>query len=79
MYKRPYPLDEPLLDTVRVITETVKALCCTGALRIGDRCKVLQRTSENRVVVKGEVSGIHKVKRSTFIRCTTEAPKILNT
>lgn len=48
------------------VTGKIKALCCEGWINPGEVVEVTKRSSKNRLLVKPERQGFHRVKRSTF-------------
>jgi hypothetical protein len=59
--------------TRRRMLEDIPTRCCACKLHAGDIVTVQRQQSPNRLLVIGEVSGIHRVKRSTFMRCSVDA------
>lgn len=60
------PVEAPRVGGTYRMTGEVEKLCCDGALRPGAVVTVSQQTSKNRLLVKPEGQGFHKVKRSAF-------------
>lgn len=56
------------------VIEEFKTLCCAFPCKIGEVIEVLEQTSKNRLIIEKEI-GRHKVKRSTFFRCTEPVSK----
>lgn len=51
------------------VIEEFKTLCCTFPCKVGEKVIPRRLTSKNRLIIEKEI-GLHKVKRSTFYRCT---------
>lgn len=60
------PVEAPRVGGTYRMTGEVKALCCDGRLRPGEIVAVTEQTSKNRLLVKPEKQGFHRVKRSAF-------------
>ncbi len=52
------------------VTEEFPTLCCHLVFRVGDTLELSKQLSPNRLLVIRNQTEFHKVKRSTFNRCT---------
>lgn len=52
-----------------IVTEPFKTLCCSRVFEIGEELYIVNQRTPNRLMV-ADKDGMHRVKRSTFMRCT---------
>lgn len=55
------------------VGDSFYALCCGALLGSGETVEILDQPSKNRLRIKRINGEIHKVKASTFRRCTKAA------
>lgn len=61
-----------MVDKHYVFKEELKARCCSKVFKTGEVVLVYMYTSKNRLLIKTNRGGCHKVKRSSFNRTTEE-------